>query len=141
VQLHSQQRQRFARPRFEVSVEGHGAGVHHRHRPGADDFELLALHDHRGVFVDADPEMVRVARHRGEQSTDPTPLREVLVDDDAGDEIESRPHRDCSRTGTDEGGAADDHRARHRRRAGAGAADHPARRMEPPQSHVRRRAA
>ncbi len=40
-----------------------------------------ASHDERGVLVDADAEIVRVLRHRREQASDPSALREVLVDE------------------------------------------------------------
>ena len=141
MQLDSQQRHWIVPASFEVAVEGHRPRIHDRHRSRTDDFELFAANDHCGVLVDPNAEMVWVSRNRREKPSNPSPLRKMLVDDDARDEIESGSDLDDARPRTDQRLSAENHCSRHRRRSGAGAAKDCAGGVKPSQGDVRRRAA
>jgi hypothetical protein len=103
------------------------AAVHHVHAGLAQDLESTPFDEDRGVLVDPDAKDARVLRDGAEQACDPAPLREVLVDDEAGDEGEAGRHADHVADAQRAVRAAiHDHRLAHhrgaRRRAGHDAA-------------------
>ena len=56
----------------------------------SDDFEFILLHEDGGIFVDADPEQIRMSFDDGNQVEDAISHQDVLVDADAPHE--TKPH-------------------------------------------------
>ena len=75
-------------PAGVVRVGGDPAAVEDRHRTTADDLQMRAPYDGRGVLVDTDPEQAGGLGDQRQQPAVPVALGEVLVDDRALDQAE-----------------------------------------------------
>ena len=99
--------------------------VHDGHAPAADDLHHHVRRDHAtGVLIDAQAQECRVLGDGRQQSTKPVALLEVLVDDDAGQDAQTRGHLDHALLGRAAARPERDHVGAHRRGARACARDH-----------------
>src|SRR5580658_6911415 len=91
VQLESQHAHRLTVPDRIDRGEIHLTGIHDRYATAAFDLDhLVGADEGGGVFVESDADRERVVGQRRQQPSQPVALAEVLVDDEAVGESESR---------------------------------------------------